>query len=55
MDQFDKLVPTKAELYQAYSFEYSKDEIDSTITDLIEKQLVIYLRKSNNYLRLSGM
>ena len=52
LDQFDKLVPTKAELYQAYSYEYSKDEIDSTITDLIEKQLVIYLRKSNNYLRL---
>lgn len=52
LDQFDKLVPTKAELYQAYSYEYSKDDIDSTITDLIEKQLVIYLRKSNNYLRL---
>lgn len=52
LDQFDKLTPTKSELYQAYSFEYSKDEIDNKINDLIEKELVIYLRKSNNYLRL---
>ncbi len=52
LDQFDKLVPTKSELDQAYSFEYTHEEINDTITDLIEKQLVVYLRKSNNYLRL---
>ena len=52
LDQFDKLTPTTAELFQAYSFEYSKDDIESKIKDLIEKELVIYLRKSNNFLKL---
>jgi hypothetical protein len=52
LDQFDKLVPTKDEMVHGYSYDVSLDEINDAITDLIEKKLVVYLRKSNNFLRL---
>lgn len=52
LGQFDCLEPTREELIGIYSNGYKVEEIDSTINELVEKDFVIYLKKSNNYLRL---
>ena len=35
-----------------YSTQYAVDEIDGAIDNLIQKEYVIYLKRSNNFLRL---
>ena len=52
LEQFEKLKPTSDELIQAFSIMYSGEEIRLAISNLIEKEYVIYLKKSNNYLQL---
>ena len=52
LEQFEKLQPSKDELVSIYSTQYSVDEIDEAIDNLIEKEYVIYLKRSNNFLRL---
>ena len=52
MEQFEKLRPSKDELISIYSISYSPEEISQAIDNLIEKEYVIYLKRSNNYLRL---
>lgn len=52
LGQFDKIKPTVEELTQIYSIDYDRDEIAETVKDLIEKQYVIYLKRSNLFLRL---
>jgi len=52
LEQFEKLQPSKDELVSIYSTKYSVDEINDTIDNLIEKEYVIYLKRSNNFLRL---
>ena len=52
LEQFEKLRPTKEELFGIFSGKYSHEEIDAAINGLIEKEYVVYLKRSNNYLQL---
>lgn len=52
LEQFDKLQPSKDELVSIYSTRYSVEEINKAIDNLIDKEYVIYLKRSNNFLRL---
>ena len=52
LEQFEKLAPTKDELVGIYSVEYSPEEIQKAVQNLIEEKYVVYLKRSNNYLRL---
>ena len=52
LEQFEKLRPTKEELFGIFTGEYSHEEIDAAINSLIEKEYVVYLKRSNNYLQL---
>ncbi len=52
LEQFEKLPPTKDELISIYSISFTPEEINQAIDILIEEEYVIYLRRSNNFLRL---
>lgn len=52
LEQFEKLRPTKEELFGIFLGEYSHEEIDAAINCLIEKEYVVYLKRSNNFLQL---
>ncbi len=52
LEQFEKLKPTRGELTEIFRSTYSTDEIDNAIRDLIEKEYVIYHKRSNDYLQL---
>lgn len=52
LEQFERLSPTKEQIIGIYSGSYDVDEIERAITDLIEKEFVVYIRRSNDYLRL---
>lgn len=52
LEQFEKLKPTKDELVGIYSVSYTVPEIEQAIANLIDKEYVVYLKRSNNYLRL---
>lgn len=52
LEQFDKIKPTAEELIGIYSLEYEQNEIRKAIDNLICKEYVIYLKVSNDFLRL---
>lgn len=52
LGQFERLNPTKEQLIGIYAGSYDVKEIEQAITDLIEKEFVIYIKRSNDYLRL---
>lgn len=52
LEQFDKIKPTINELDGIYSLDYTHEEIREAIDILINKEYVIYLKVSNDYLRL---
>lgn len=52
LEQFEKIKPTKGELSSIFSINYSHEEITQAIQALIEKECVVYLKRSNDYLRL---
>ena len=52
LEQFDKLKPTADELMGIYSLEYEQEQIRKAIDNLIYKEYVIYLKLSNDFLRL---
>ena len=52
LEQFERLNPTKEQLIGIYSGVYDVSEIEAAISDLIEKEYVIYIKRSNDYLRL---
>lgn len=52
LEQFERLKPTKEELIGIYSFEYDVKIIEDAISELIEKEFVVYLKRSNGFLRL---
>ena len=52
LEQFERLSPTKEQIIGIYSGVYSVDDIEAAISNLIEKEFVIYIRRSNDYLRL---
>lgn len=52
LEQYDRLAPTKEELVGIYSVSYDLSEIEDAISMLIDKEFVVYLKRSNNHLRL---
>ena len=52
LEQFERLSPTKEQIIGIYSGAYSVDEIEKAISELIEKEYVVYIKRSNDYLRL---
>lgn len=52
LEQFEKLQPSKDEIIGIYAHIYSSEEINQAIDNLIDKEFVIYLKRSNNFLRL---
>ena len=52
LEQFERLSPTKEQIIGIYSGAYDVKDIEEAINDLIEKEFVIYIKRSNDYLRL---
>lgn len=52
LEQFERLNPTVEQIIGIYSGSYDVSEIEQAISDLIEKEYVIYIKRSNDYLRL---
>ena len=52
LEQFERLQPTRAELTGVFVNSYPVEEIDTAIANLIEKEYVVYLKRSNDYLKL---
>lgn len=52
LEQFEKLQPSKDEIASIFSIRYSVEQINKAIENLIEKEYVIYLKRSNNFLQL---
>ena len=52
LEQFERLVPTKEQIIGIYSVSYEVDEIERAITDLIDKEFVVYIKRSNDFLQL---
>ena len=52
LEQFERLSPTKEQIIGIYSSSYTVSEIEQAISNLIEKEFVVYIKRSNDYLRL---
>lgn len=52
LEQFERLSPTKEEIIGIYHDIYKVEEIEQAIADLVDKELVVYIKRSNDYLRL---
>lgn len=52
LEQFELLAPTKEQLAEIFSCDFTTEEITNAFDELTEKNFVIYLRQSNNYLKL---
>ncbi len=52
LEQFERLAPTKEQIIGIYAGTYEVGEIEKAISSLIEKEFVIYIKRSNDYLRL---
>lgn len=52
LGQFERLKPTKDEIVGIYSSAYTVSEITAAINNLIERDYVIYLKRSNDFLKL---
>lgn len=52
LEQFERLKPTKEEIIGIFSVDYNVKDIENAIDNLIEKEYVIYLKRSNDYLKL---
>ena len=52
LEQFECLAPTKAQIVEIFSASYKIAEIERAIQALIEKDFFIYIKRSNNFLRL---
>lgn len=52
LEQFERISPTIEEIVGVYSTIYSVDDIQHAIDELIENEYVIYLKRSNGFLRL---
>ena len=52
LEQYEKLKPIVTELVNVFSISYTADEVQAAINDLVHREFVVYLRKSNSYLKL---
>lgn len=52
LEQFERLKPSKDELVGIYSISHAPEEIEAAINNLIENKYVVYLKRSNSFLKL---
>ena len=52
LEQFERLTPTMEQIISTYSSSYEVEDIRRAVKDLVEKEFVIYVKRSNDYLRL---
>lgn len=52
LEQFEVLSPTLEEILKIYSCEYQIEKIEKAINSLIQHHYVVYLKRSNSYLKL---
>lgn len=52
LGQFERLTPTKAQIMEIFSCAHETAEIESVLNELIEKDFVVYLKRSNGFLKL---
>lgn len=52
LQQFERLSPTKEQIIGIYSGSYEVSEIERVISELINDEYVVYIKRSNDYLRL---
>jgi hypothetical protein len=52
LNQFEILKPNKELLREIYRYSYSLEQIDKAIENLITEECVLYLKKSNGFLKL---
>lgn len=52
LQQFEKIKPTREELYRIFRYDYSEEDITSALNNLMENLFVVYLRQSNSYLKI---
>lgn len=52
LEQYERISPTIEELVGIYSIAFKVEEVQKAIDNLIEQEYVIYLKRSNGFLRL---
>lgn len=52
LEQFERLSPTKEQIIRIFSSTFESAEITQAISNLVEKEFVIYLKRSNGFLKL---
>lgn len=52
LEQYERIAPTVEEIVGIYSTAFKVDDIQSAIDTLIEQEYVVYLKRSNGFLRL---
>ncbi|MBO5124696.1 MAG: hypothetical protein J6C11_06160 [Spirochaetaceae bacterium] len=52
LEQYEKLKPTKEEIIHIFQNDYGHEEITAALDRLEQQELVLYLRKSNSFLKL---
>ena len=52
IEQFEKLPPIYDVIVDIYKYSYSIEDINYVMKELIEKDCLIYMKRSNNYLKL---
>lgn len=52
LEQFERIAPTVEEVVGIFSTKYTIDEIQAALKNLIEQKHIVYLKRSNGFLRL---
>jgi hypothetical protein len=52
LEQFERLEPSSSEIINIFSLEFTNEEVSKAIDNLIEKECVVYIRRSNGFLKL---
>ena len=52
LGQFERLTPTKSQIMEIFSCAHEAAEIETVLNELLEKDLVVYLKRSNGFLKL---
>lgn len=52
LNQFERLAPTSTTLHHIFETSYSSKEINSALENLIQKECIVYLKRSNNFYSL---
>lgn len=52
LGQFERLKPTKDEIVGVFSTSYTLSQITEALDNLIEREYIIYLKRSNDYLKI---